>query len=110
MPGRPSNTKISSEGRHRECPDLVCCILLFCGCHLVKAAEYDACAEEEKHSYHEHRNRTPHKHHLLTEPWPKAARPLSYSARPIQKVDGLDRKVTMATMQEFPEILGGSAR
>jgi hypothetical protein len=26
----PENTKISSEGRHRECPDLVCCILLFC--------------------------------------------------------------------------------
>ena len=25
------NTKISSEGRHRECPDLVSCILLFCG-------------------------------------------------------------------------------
>ena len=35
--GEPSgfsseNTKISSEGRHRECPDLVCCILLFYRC------------------------------------------------------------------------------
>ena len=28
--GSPYNTKISSEGRHRECPDLVCCILLLC--------------------------------------------------------------------------------
>jgi len=25
---RPHNTKISCEGRHRECPDLVSCILL----------------------------------------------------------------------------------
>ena len=25
----PPNTQISSEGRHRECPDLVCCIWLF---------------------------------------------------------------------------------
>ena len=25
----PQNTKISCEGRHRECPDLVSCILLF---------------------------------------------------------------------------------
>ena len=34
---RPSNTKISSEGRHRECPDLVCCILLFDGV-LIRSA------------------------------------------------------------------------
>ena len=27
----PANTKISCEGRHRECSDLVSCILLFCG-------------------------------------------------------------------------------
>ncbi|HZL93417.1 MAG TPA: hypothetical protein VFB99_07230 [Vicinamibacterales bacterium] len=27
----PSNTKISCEGRHRECPDLVSCILLLAG-------------------------------------------------------------------------------
>ena len=26
-----ANTKISCEGRHRECPDLVCCILLLAG-------------------------------------------------------------------------------
>src|SRR4029079_2527707 len=27
----PSNTKISCEGRHRKCPDLVSCILLLGG-------------------------------------------------------------------------------
>jgi hypothetical protein len=32
----PANTKISSEGRHRECPDLVCCILLFYGLSFVQ--------------------------------------------------------------------------
>jgi hypothetical protein len=29
--GRLPNTKISCEGRHRGCPDLVCCILLLHG-------------------------------------------------------------------------------
>jgi len=32
----PSNTKISCEGRHRECPDLVSCILLFYGLSFVQ--------------------------------------------------------------------------
>ncbi len=31
----PHNTKISSEDRHRECPDLVCCILLFDGASMA---------------------------------------------------------------------------
>jgi hypothetical protein len=31
---RPQNTKISCEGRDRECPDLVSCILLFAGLFL----------------------------------------------------------------------------
>jgi hypothetical protein len=32
----PSNTKISCEGRHRGCPDLVSCILLFSVCSLIQ--------------------------------------------------------------------------
>jgi hypothetical protein len=33
----PSNTKISSEGRQRGCPDLVCCILLLSSPSLSKS-------------------------------------------------------------------------
>jgi hypothetical protein len=32
---RAYNTKISCEGRHRECPDLVSCILLFDGLQII---------------------------------------------------------------------------
>ena len=38
-----SNTKISSEGRHRECPDLVCCILLFYGAFFGPVLVFHGC-------------------------------------------------------------------
>jgi len=71
----PANTKISSEGRHREYPDLVCCIFLFDGILFVRRSggwrfvyggnevtlEPDAFRDVAKRAEHDVRGKNPNR-------------------------------------------------